>query len=124
MEIGEGIPASEWCPLTMTLSDEVLLLIIRRLDVVDVMNLSQTCVKFSNLLRDRQICGDLKVRWNFKIRRLDLVKFLRDRVRASLITKLNMNDVYWVPSGVLRNMCRPMINLEVVEYEYFDLIVF
>lgn len=104
---------SDLCFFTEILSDEVLLMITQHLDLVDVINLSQTCVKFNNLLKDRAVCGDLRLRWHIKISRLDFVKFLRDRQRAALIVKLNLNDVYWVPSGVLRNIVRPLVNLQV-----------
>ncbi|CAG7837555.1 unnamed protein product [Allacma fusca] len=100
------------CPLTSSLSDEVLLLIIQNLGLVDVINLSQTCRKLDDLLKDRTICENLRFDWQLKIERLDFVKFLRNSQRSALITKLNMNDLYWVPSGIIRNIARPLANLK------------
>src|ERR1700753_2296032 len=106
----DGLRLNDDSMLVAGLSDEVLLHIIQFLDLTDIINLSATCKRMDSLLKDRTVCGNIRITWDMKVDRLVLMKFLRNRERARVVTRLDMTDVYWIPSGVLKDIALPMTN--------------
>ncbi|ODM98809.1 F-box/LRR-repeat protein 18, partial [Orchesella cincta] len=100
-----------------SLGDETLLHMVQYLhgpdfDHGDLVNLALTCKRFEGLLQDRSVSEVIKLVWSLKASRDALVGYLRQRNRAELVTKLHITDLYWVPSGVLRDAVIQMHNLQ------------
>lgn len=98
--------------------DETLLNIIQfllkdKFDHCDLVSLAATCQKFDVLLQDRSLCQVIKFTWSLKTSRDILVGYLRQRTRCELLNKLQITDLYWVPSGILRDVVVQMPNLKV-----------
>ena len=108
-----ALDLNESSPLTALLPDEVILNIVKYLDFVDVINLSGTCRRLESLLKDRSVCGKVRVTWDMKVERLVLMKFLRNAERAAVVTELNLCDMYWIPSSVIKDIAKSMTNLKV-----------
>lgn len=99
--------------------DETLLHIIRFLhgsnfDHSDLVSLAGTCVKLNSLLLDRSLCEVIKFTWAMQVARGTLVGYIKQRTRCDFVTKLDITDLYWVPSGTLRDAVVQMRNLKVV----------
>src|SRR3977135_566814 len=96
-------------------SDEVLLQVLSYLqhNVTDLVHASHSCTRLDSLLQDKSICEKLTFHWFVSFERLSFVKFLQHPVRSAIITQLNFNDLYWIPSSVLRNVALKTDHLKV-----------
>lgn len=97
------------------LSDEILLHILSYLESVgDLISLSESCGRFRRLLEDRSVSKRITVRWNVdRVQRASIVRFLTTPCRASMITCLRLNDLYWLPSGTIRDIVLKQKSLQV-----------
>lgn len=108
--------------------DETLLHIVKYLHGPDfnheaLVSLASTCHKFDNLLQDRSLCEVIKFIWSLRSSREALVGYLRQRSRSYLVTKFHITDMYWIPSGVLRDVIAQMPNLQVLQTNFHSLIL-
>ncbi|CAL8121818.1 unnamed protein product [Orchesella dallaii] len=112
-----SIGSARKVPHILEFGDETLLHMVQYLhgsdfDHGDLVNLALTCKRFESLLQDRSVSEVIKLIWSLKASRDALVGYLRQRNRTELVTKLHITDVYWVPSGVLRDAVVHMHNLK------------
>lgn len=108
--------------------DETLLNIVQfllkdKFDHCDLVSLAATCRKFDSLLQDRSLCQVIKFNWCMKVSRDVLAGYLRQRTRCEIVNKLDITDLYWVPSGILRDVMVQMPNLEVPQTAFLTLLV-
>ena len=95
-------------------SDEILLRVVQELtNIEDIINLSHTCRKFAGLLQDSSLSRRLVLPWTLHVQRLSLLRYLHQPDRAMLVTSFTINDVYWIPSGIIRNIAIKLRHLRV-----------
>lgn len=100
--------------LTERLSDETLLHIFQHIHTHDdFIRLSETCHRLNELLKDKDFCCRIFLPWYSNLRREMVFRFFRDRVRVAVISQLDFSDLYWLPSGIIRDLVTPMTNLQV-----------
>ncbi|OXA52358.1 F-box/LRR-repeat protein 18 [Folsomia candida] len=100
--------------LTERLSDETLLHIFQHIHTHDdFIRLSETCHRLNELLKDKDFCCRIFLPWYSNLRREMVFRFFRDRVRVAVISQLDFSDLYWLPSGIIRDLVTPMTNLQI-----------
>jgi hypothetical protein len=106
------------------LSDELLLHILRYVDandnegVQDLVSVGLTCQKLRDLVLDKELCRRMKFTWHIRyMTRSNLPAFITARPRMELVTELDVSDLYWVPSGTLRDAVGKLVNLKVLYFK-------
>lgn len=121
MEIAQNSSISHETTTTesylLNLSDEIILHIFEFFSSnVELIHVSKTCTRLNNLTRDKYVCQKFKLPWNAQINRSTFTWYFKDRVRSELLTCLDLTDVYWIPSGVIKDVVLGLPNLTVRQF--------
>jgi len=103
--------------LTHRLCDETLLKILREVhldgDDEALASLSLTCSKMKTLILDKELCDKICIAWWAKVNKSALMAFIKDQPRPALLTRVDLSDLYWVPSWMLRDVLIKLVNVTV-----------
>jgi hypothetical protein len=103
-------------------SDEILLEVVGHLGCLDdLISLSETSSRFAVLLEDGSLLSRLRLEWQSRTSRRSLLRFLAQPNRASFLTHLTLNDLYSLPSGLIRDIALKLNNLRVSPITFLSL---
>ncbi|PSN53318.1 hypothetical protein C0J52_04690 [Blattella germanica] len=93
------------------LPDEMLILIFDYLKGVDRIRLSETCRRFSEILKEKRLSRKLDFSGSYCFSSTDLKFYLAPKVRREIIRELNVTSCYWLTSFDIFKVVRKLQNL-------------
>ena len=95
----------------LSLSDELLVLVLSLLPASDLITVSGTCTKLSRLARDKLLLRELSFRRDTSLTAGSLKQFLAGAHTCDKIRILNLNGVYWIQPSLIQSQLVKMKNL-------------
>lgn len=95
-----------------SLSDEILLEICGYLSSEDLLSLSQTSIKFNDLLCDRLLIREVNFRAVYSLTNDKLKLFVKPKIRCQNIRTLSLSSCYWLTSADIFWAIRRLDGLE------------
>ncbi|CAG9858193.1 unnamed protein product [Phyllotreta striolata] len=90
---------------------ELLLKIVKQLNIYDIVQFCAVFKNFKFLLREKCITSSLNWSRNFEIHNMDLCRFIKTEINLDNVISLNINGLYWIPKKDLESLIRKLPNL-------------